>query len=135
MSPLADKRVLAVDDEEIMLKMYREYFAQQGVALSISSSAAETIELLKKQPFDILIMDLKLGDASGKDVLTRIRGQYPGLRYVFVTAYATADLVTDLRQLGVFEVIKKPCTIRTIFETVEKVALSSTDQPIITGQD
>jgi DNA-binding NtrC family response regulator len=125
MATLAEKHVLAVDDEGVMLKMYRDYFARQGVPLRTASSAAETLALVEAQPADIIIMDLKLGDDSGRDVLAKVRARHPDTRWIFVTAYATDQLVKELYGSGVFEVIKKPCTIRTIFETVEKLALSS----------
>ena len=117
--------VLAVDDEEVMLKMYREYFAQKGVKLRTAPSAAATLALVAEQPVDIIIMDLKLGDSSGKDLLVSVRAKCPLARWIFVTAYATDQLVEELHGQGVFEVIRKPCTIRTIFETVEKVAQAS----------
>jgi DNA-binding NtrC family response regulator len=129
MTSLSAKSVLAVDDEEVMLKMYRDYFAQRGVKLRTAASSAETLKLVAEQPADIIIMDLKLGEASGKDVLATIRAQHPQTCWIFVTAYATEQLIQDLHGMGVFEVIRKPCTIRTIFETVEKVAESTLVTP------
>lgn len=108
-----------------MLKMYRDYFAQKGVRLRTAASAAATLELVSEVAVDIVIMDLKLGDSSGKDLLTAVRAKHPQARWIFVTAYATDQLVEELYGQGVYEVIRKPCTIRTIFETVEKVAQSS----------
>ena len=125
MMPLASLKILAVDDEEIMLKMYREYFSQQGVMLQIASSPAAAARQLEAGPVDVLILDLKLGKDSGKDLLTTVRRDHPRTRCVFVTAYATDELVNELYEMGVFEVIKKPCTIRTIFESIEKLALAA----------
>lgn len=125
MASLAEMSVLAVDDEEVMLKMYRDYFAQKGVKLRTAASAAATLALVATMPVDIVIMDLKLGDESGKDLLAAVRQRQPLARWIFVTAYATESLVEELHGQGVYEVIRKPCTIRTIFETVEKVAQAS----------
>ena len=130
MTSLAAKNVLAVDDEEVMLKMYLDYFAQRGVRLRTASSAQKALDAIQEQPADIIIMDLKLGEASGKDVLARIRKEHPDTCWIFVTAYVTDALVQELYGMGVFEVIRKPCTIRTIFETVEKVAESSLVTPV-----
>lgn len=125
MATLAEMNVLAVDDEEVMLKMYRDYFAQKGVKLRTAATAAATLALVATMPIDIIIMDLKLGDDSGKDLLAAVRQRHPAARWIFVTAYATDQLVEELHGLGVYDVIKKPCTIRTIFETVEKLAQAS----------
>lgn len=133
MTSLAAKSVLAVDDEEVMLKMYRDYFAQRGVRLRTAASAEETLRVVSEQPADIIIMDLKLGEASGKDVLARIRKEHPDTCWIFVTAYVTDALIQELCAMGVFEVIRKPCTIRTIFETVEKVAASTLVTPVEMG--
>ena len=108
-----------------MLKMYRDYFAQKGVKLRTAASVAATLSLVATMPVDIVIMDLKLGDDSGKDLLAAVRQRHPQARWIFVTAYATEQLVEELHGQGVYEVIRKPCTIRTIFETVEKVAQAS----------
>lgn len=135
MTSLAAKNVLAVDDEVLMLKMYRDYFAQRGVKLRTAASAEETLKLVSEQPADIIIMDLKLGEASGKDVLARIRKDHPDTCWIFVTAYVTDALIQELYGMGVFEVIRKPCTIRTIFETVEKVAESTLVPPAAVAAD
>ena len=125
MATLAEMHVLAVDDEEVMLKMYRDYFAQKGVRLITAATTDATLALVAQQSVDIVIMDLKLGPDSGKDLFHKIRASHPHARWIFVTAYATDQLIDELHGQGVFEVIRKPCTIRTIFETVEKVAQAS----------
>jgi DNA-binding NtrC family response regulator len=135
MTSLATKNVLAVDDEEVMLKMYRDYFAQRGVKLRTATSADETLRVVQEQPADVIIMDLKLGEASGKDVLHRIRQEHPDTCWIFVTAYVTEALIQELYGMGVFEVIRKPCTIRTIFETVEKVVESSLASPLAVAEE
>ncbi len=117
--------ILAVDDEEVMLKMYRDYFAQKGVRLKTAATPDATLAMVAAQPVDIVIMDLKLGESSGKDLFKTIRDRQPQARWIFVTAYATDQLIEELYGQGVYEVIRKPCTIRTIFETVEKVAQAS----------
>jgi DNA-binding NtrC family response regulator len=135
MTALTEKSILAVDDEEVMLKFYREYFSSRGVSLRTATTSDETMKLLEERPADIVILDLKLAEASGKDLLLQIKSRFPQVRYVFVTAYATSDLVTELYRLGVYEVIRKPCTIRTIFETVEKAALASSGLRVPSGGD
>lgn len=122
---MKDKRILAVDDEEIVLKMYKEYFQFRGSALLTSSDGDEVLQIVEEQPVDIIIMDLKMPQKSGKDLLLAIRETHPSIKYIFVTAYATEGLVQELSLMGVADVIKKPCTIRTIYESVEKLAMSS----------
>jgi DNA-binding NtrC family response regulator len=119
------KKILAVDDEEIVLKMYKEYFQFHGLELKTSPSDLDARRILGEESFDIVILDLKLDMASGKDLLIDIRKTHPDTKCIFVTAYATDDVVTELSRLGVAEVIRKPCTIRTIYESVQKLALSS----------
>ncbi len=122
---MTDKKILAVDDEEIVLKMYTEYFQYQGINLKTSATDTDALRLLGEEPFDILILDMKLDKASGKDLLMQVRQSHPEIKCIFVTAYATDDVVEELMGLGVTEVIRKPCTIRTIYESVQKLVLSS----------
>ncbi|MBI3890472.1 MAG: response regulator [Candidatus Wallbacteria bacterium] len=122
---MTDKKILAVDDEEIVLKMYKEYFQFHGVDLKTSSSEADARRILGEESFDIVILDMKLDTASGKDLLIDLKQSHPATKYIFVTAYATDEVVDELSRLGVAEVIRKPCTIRTIYESVQKLTLSS----------
>jgi DNA-binding response OmpR family regulator len=60
-----------------------------GVEVSIAASVAPAREILPRQPFDIALLDLKLPDGTGLDVLRAIRGAQSGVVVVIVTAFET----------------------------------------------
>ena len=63
-------------------------------------SGAEAIQLCHKQPFDAVLLDLKLGSASGLDVLRDLRSQWPDLPVIVVTAHGSLESAAAAERRG-----------------------------------
>ena len=116
---------LAIDDDSLALKFYREYFSAHEVELATATTPEEGLELMSARPYDVLILDLRLGPADGRDILQRVRSEYPNTKVVLVTAHCDGDTEEELLQLGAYTVLQKPCTMRAVFECVTKAAMMS----------
>ena len=120
-----DIRALAIDDDEITLKFYRELFQAQGIELETAESAEDGLEILEGRSFDVLILDLRLGGDDGSRILRTVRKRFPSMKVLLVTAHCDRQQEVRFLEQGVYRVIRKPCTIRTVYETVEKAAMTS----------
>ena len=75
-----------------------------------AKSMREATELLKGSPYDLVFTDLRLPDASGIDLLTRIKSDTPYTEVVVMTAHGSLDITIEAIKRGAFYYIEKPFT-------------------------
>ncbi|MGQ7960031.1 sigma-54-dependent response regulator transcription factor AlgB [Pseudomonas sp. SP16.1] len=109
-SGLGGGRILLVDDETAILRTFRYCLEDQGHEVATASSAAQAEALLQRQVFDLCLLDLRLGDDDGLDVLAQMRVQAPWMRVVIVTAHSAVDTAVDAMQAGAADYLVKPCS-------------------------
>ena len=103
-------RVLVVDDEPLIRWALVETLTDAGHEATEAGDAKAAIEALytARTPFDVVLLDLRLPDASGLAVLVQIRRQSPETQVILMTAYGTSEVVADALDLGAFRVVPKP---------------------------
>jgi len=113
-------RILVVDDEEIVLKSCRKILEGGGHQVSTVLSGHEALDLLEKDPFDIVITDMKMPGIDGIELLTRVREKYPDLAVIMITGYSTVQSAVQAMKLGAFDYIPKPFTPDEVLIVVER---------------
>jgi len=103
-------RVLLVDDEAAILRTFRYCLEDQGYRVATASSAAQAEALLQRQVFDLCLLDLRLGEDNGLDLLAQMRVQAPWMRVVIVTAHSAVDTAVDAIRAGAADYLVKPCS-------------------------
>jgi DNA-binding NtrC family response regulator len=81
-------RILVVDDESSIRLLYSHELADEGHEVVTSANAAEAVEKLKKDDFDLILLDIKLKNESGLDLLQRIVKERHNLPVILCTAYS-----------------------------------------------
>nr|MBN2278310.1 response regulator [candidate division Zixibacteria bacterium] len=82
-------KILVVDDEAHIRKLYNDFLKREGYQVETAAGGDEALEVLAKSRFDLVILDIELGDeASGLDILKRIKAGYPDLAVILNTAYS-----------------------------------------------
>ena len=108
MSATLQGRVLIVDDDPDFSTVTRELVEIEGYSARLAMSGAEAMQLCHKQPFDAVLLDLKLGAASGLDVLRDLRSQWPDLPVIVVTAHGSLESAAAAEREKAFDYIGKP---------------------------
>ena len=103
-------RILLVDDESPILRTFRYCLEDEGYQVASANSAAQADALLQRQVFDLCLLDLRLGEDNGLDVLVQMRAQAPWMRVVIVTAHSAIDSAVDAMQNGAADYLVKPCS-------------------------
>ena len=80
--------VLFVDDEEGLLELYRSAFARLGYEVATASSLTDARERLGEGGVDLLVLDIRLTEGSGLQLLRETKSSHPGLPVILNTAYA-----------------------------------------------
>lgn len=117
-------KILAVDDEESVLNVIKNTFP--GHTIIAETSSLKATEILKKEKFDIFIIDYQIPDINGIELLGKIREVYKGRQYVGIlcTAYGTIHLFKEELVQGLFSFfIEKPFDIAALKETVNKAII------------
>lgn len=81
-------RILVVDDESSIRLLYSHELADEGYEITTASSAAEAVEALQKDEFDLILLDIKLKNESGLDLLQRIVKERHNLPVILCTAFS-----------------------------------------------
>jgi DNA-binding response OmpR family regulator len=109
-------RVLVVDDETTLRHFLRLHLQEQGYLVSEAADGKTALELLDQQTFDVALLDLRLTDMHGLEILRRLRQLSPRTSIIIMTAYATLDSAIEALRQGAHDYVTKP------FETAELLA-------------
>ncbi len=101
-------RVLTIDDEAVVCESIRRVLVPEGYHVSTSTSSRDGLELMKKEAFDLLLLDIKMPDMDGIEVLRRVSDMSPETEVIIITGYATIETAVEAIKLGAFDYLEKP---------------------------
>ena len=112
------KKILVIDDEELVTKSLLKLLSSQGYAATIARSGKEAVEEIKNTDFDLIICDVRMPEMDGIETIKQIRAYLEGsnrkpVSEVLITGYADIKKYQDAMDLMVADYIYKP------FDTVE----------------
>ncbi|NWJ48556.1 MAG: response regulator [Chloroflexi bacterium] len=105
---MADELILVVDDEEIIRKQAEAVLRKAGFRVLTAPDGKSALELIKQQPFALMLSDIRMPDMDGLQLFTSARKLVPDLIAVLMTAHGTIDVVIKAMQLGVQGFLQKP---------------------------
>ena len=91
-------KILIVDDEAYIRMLYKKELESEGYQIKTAATAAGAFDLLRAEQFDIIVLDIELGDDNGLELLNEIRQNYRDCGIILNSAYSTykADFQTWL---------------------------------------
>jgi len=113
-------RLLVIDDEPIAGRQLQQIFRNMDYTVVIRESGAAGLAALEKEPFDVILTDLRMPEISGMDVLRHAREQIPDAVVIMITGHATLDSAVDAMKAGAFHYIAKPFRIDEVREVVRQ---------------
>jgi len=102
--------ILVVDDEETMRDSCQQALSQKANIVKVAGDGSTALAMLEKEPFDLVILDLKMPGLSGMEVLKRIKQDDPEVMVVVITGYATIESAVEAMKSGAYDFIPKPFT-------------------------
>jgi DNA-binding NtrC family response regulator len=100
--------LLLVDDDRQVLESMADWLRQQGYELDTCNSYESAVQAIDRKSYDLLLLDIRLGDGDGMELLAQCRQTCPALIVVLITGYATVDTAVEAIRLGAFDVLTKP---------------------------
>lgn len=113
--------VLVIDDEVTLGRNIKTYLSRHGYQVSHATTGRAARELLAAQPFDIVLLDMRLPDTDGLELLPEIREQAPSAAIVMMTAYATIPTAVEAMRGGAFDYLTKPVALSELKERLDRL--------------
>jgi CheY-like chemotaxis protein len=103
-------RILIVDDEEMVGKMLKTFFEIHGAQVGVAQRGDEALALLRKEQFDAAVVDMRLPDITGDELIIKAAGISPDVHFFIHTGSMDFRLSERLRDIGMqdSDIIQKP---------------------------
>jgi DNA-binding NtrC family response regulator len=112
-------RILLVDDDEEALETLSDILQEKGFRTESAKTGKEALAKAKEQFFNIVLLDIKLPDMSGIEVLKALRGKHLSTMTIMITANATVQNAIDANNFGAGAYILKPIDPETLFRAIK----------------
>jgi DNA-binding response OmpR family regulator len=132
---MSQERILIVDDEAIERTTLSRILELEGYQVAAVASGEEAIDLLSSQPFDLLLVDLKMTGMSGMELLSKALNKYPGLRVIVLTAHGTLESVIEALRKRVDDYLLKPAQAEEIINSIQTALSRSDVSPKYSSED
>ncbi len=113
-------RILVVDDDEAILHSCRTILEDRGHDVEVASGGEESLALLRRKSFDLALIDLKMPEMDGLEVLAQVATFDPDLVLIIFTAFGTIESAVEAIKKGAFNYITKPFTAGQLAAAVAK---------------
>ena len=118
MNPKA--RILAIDDDENIRKVILAILEDEGYIVDSVGTAREAIERSRRKVYNVALIDIRLPDMEGIELLTKFKDTTPRMRKIIVTGYPTLQNAVDAVNKGADAYIVKPFDVRKVLKTIEE---------------
>lgn len=113
--------ILVVDDEQSVVFLLKEELSEmEKYNVATAYDGAEAINLLQSQPFDVVLLDVKMPRVSGIEVLKYIREQHPTTIVIMLTNFADVKTAIETMKLGAYDFVNKPYEREELLATIDR---------------
>lgn len=115
-------KVLVVDDDPQVCKTVGMILQEHGYHVQTYSQPRQGLQAVRKTPFDIALIDIKMPDLNGLELIEKIRGEDPRVAPIIMTAYPDVQTAAETMRLGARDYITKPFREEQLLGAVERIA-------------
>ncbi len=116
--PQKDAHILIVDDELSMREFLDLMLTKEGYRVSSAESGTLAISMVKETDYDLLLLDIRLGDISGIEVLRKAKEIHPATIVIMISAYSTTEDAVEAMNKGAYDYVPKPFNNEELKQTI-----------------
>jgi len=131
----AQPKVLIVDDEERFRATMCKLLTVRGLEAVTAGSGKEAIEKLRQNPYDVVILDVRMPEMGGVQVLSEIKKIDPQAEVIIMTGYASVDTAKEIMKLGAYDYVLKPYSVEELMDKIEAAHDRKMSRIRLTGSD
>lgn len=114
------QRVLVIDDEKDVAYSFQRVLAEEPVEVAGVTSGGEGLKQLRKQPVALVLLDVRIGEENGLEILRQIRKEHPRQLVIVMTAHGTAQTAIEAMKHGAFDYVLKPFEVPELLASVRR---------------
>jgi ActR/RegA family two-component response regulator len=115
-----EKSILIIDDDVGMCETLSDIFEEKGYYVDVANTGTKGLEKVRKRFYNVALIDIKLPDMEGTEVLGRLKTINPYMTAIIITGYATLQSSIDSINKGAYSYFIKPLDIDKVLETIKK---------------
>lgn len=116
--------VLVIDDEQFIRELLADFFSKSGYQVSTAHDGESGIAQFRAQQSDVVLVDLKMPDQTGTDVLAELRSLDANVPVIIMTGYPTIDASIEAIRRGAHDFVVKPFRLQELKERVDRAILA-----------
>jgi DNA-binding NtrC family response regulator len=113
-------KLLFVDDEKGFVHVLSNRLSKRGMDVTKAYSGAEGIRSLREKDFDVAILDLKMEDMDGLEILKIFKKMYPQMEVIMLTGHGSELAAKEGLECGAFDYLTKPCELEELLEKIRE---------------
>src|SRR5437773_4310575 len=112
--------ILIADDDEVSCQLFAETLESDGFRVNQVTSGDTALSSLDGEPYDLLVIDVRMPGMSGLDVTRIVHEKYPALPIIVMTAFGSIETAVEAIHEGAFDFISKPMNLEELKKTVSR---------------
>ena len=113
-------KVLLVDDEKGYINVLSNRLSKRSIEATKAFSGTQAIQILRKKDFDVVVLDLKMEDMDGIEVLKIMKKMAPEVPVIFLTGHGSQEAAREGIAFGAFDYLTKPCELSQLIEKIKQ---------------
>lgn len=114
------KSILIVEDEDPLRRLFHKRLARRGDHVNSHSNAEDALTAVKKEAYDIILLDLKLPGMDGLELLKKIKTEENNIEVIVITGHGSINSAIAAMKLGAYDYLTKPCKLSELEIVVQK---------------
>ena len=113
-------RLLIVDDEVGFVNILTKRLSRRNMEVTSAYTGTEAIQILRKQDFDVAVLDLKMEEMDGIEVLKIFKKMDPRLVVIMLTGHGSEQAAREGIEFGAFDYLTKPCELEELLTKIRE---------------
>ncbi len=119
-------KILVIDDEKSIRSTLKDILEHEGFEVDVAPDGTEALELIPKNPYDVVLCDIKMPEMDGIEVLEKIQQMKADLPVIMISGHGTIDTAVDAIKKGAFDFVEKPPDLNRLLITIRNAMDKST---------
>jgi len=113
-------RLLLVDDEAGFVNILAKRLGKRNMEVTPAYTGTEAVQLIRKHDFDVAVLDLKMEDMDGIEVLKIFKKAYPEMAVIMLTGHGSVQAAREGIEFGAFDYLTKPCELEELLAKIRE---------------
>ncbi|MFQ6109153.1 MAG: response regulator, partial [Candidatus Aminicenantales bacterium] len=114
-----NEKILIIDDEARICSSLRGILEDEGFVVRTTDSGEDGLHLLRRENFDLILLDIWLPRMSGIDVLKKVKSSEENVPVVMITGHGSVETAVQATKLGAYDFLEKPLSLEKVVLTVK----------------